>query len=703
MPGNAGELDGLVDAGVRGFKCFLVRPASTSSARRRDGACAWRCRSSRARRAAARARRARGSLRRRSVATRRIAIRARYRDLPRVAPAERRRSAIRLMIRLAARVRCAHPHRPRLVGGSASPRSRGAKAEGVPLTAETCPHYLTSPPRRFPTARRRSSARRRSARRAHREALWGALGAARSISSRPITRRAARAQNAGRLRARVGRHRVARAVAARWQRPVRVSRRAAQIAAAASRTRRRSLARWMSAAPARARRLERERAHRRGLRRRPRRLGSGREFVVDAASACSSATSSRRTPGDALRGSVHATFCAASASGTRTGCVPRVRRTTVYDACTVSRSRRSRVRASRRRRRRRRTTSSSRRRRTCSSRRAGVARRRIHRSRQVDGRLGDAPSPRSRPADYDWCIVRLGVPGRRPRRRRRHRVLQRQLSRACAIDVVRSAGPRDAGGARRAPTGSRAPAAHAARGRRAQSASRSTARAAFTHLRLRIFPDGGVARLRVHGEVVADWDRLRRRGDVDLAAVEHGGVVVACSDMFFGSRHNLIMPGDARSMGDGWETQAAPRTAGTTGRSSGSAPPARSGGSRSTRGTSRATRPARAASRRGRRVGQPGRSARRWRELLPRTPLQPHTRHVFEDEVLRIRRRHARAAQHLSRRRRRPAAAVRPPALSGQSLATGTSMYLRALNALDPAAATASSCAAAARRAGRER
>jgi allantoicase len=54
---------------------------------------------------------------------------------------------------------------------------------------------------------------------------------------------------------------------------------------------------------------------------------------------------------------------------------------------------------------------------------------------------------------------------------------------------------------------------------------------------------------------VADWDRLKRRSEVDLAAAEHGGLVVACSDMFFGSRHNLIMPGDATHMGDGWETK----------------------------------------------------------------------------------------------------------------------------------------------------
>src|SRR5581483_5397094 len=78
---------------------------------------------------------------------------------------------------------------------------------------------------------------------------------------------------------------------------------------------------------------------------------------------------------------------------------------------------------------------------------------------------------------------------------------------------------------------------------------------AATHVRLRIFPDGGVARLRVYGEVVADWARLRRRGEIDLAAAEHGGFVVSCSDMFFGSRNNLIMPGDATHMGDGWETK----------------------------------------------------------------------------------------------------------------------------------------------------
>ena len=76
----------------------------------------------------------------------------------------------------------------------------------------------------------------------------------------------------------------------------------------------------------------------------------------------------------------------------------------------------------------------------------------------------------------------------------------------------------------------------------------------WTHLRLNIFPDGGVARLRVHGDVVPDWARLRGRL-LDLAAVEHGGLAVAQSDMYFGRAGNMLMPGRAKNMGDGWETK----------------------------------------------------------------------------------------------------------------------------------------------------
>ncbi|HEY1956109.1 MAG TPA: allantoicase [Polyangiaceae bacterium] len=79
---------------------------------------------------------------------------------------------------------------------------------------------------------------------------------------------------------------------------------------------------------------------------------------------------------------------------------------------------------------------------------------------------------------------------------------------------------------------------------------------ALTHLRLRIFPDGGIARLRVHASPAPDWVRIGgASSSIDLAALESGGEVLACSDMFFGPKHNLIQPGRARNMSDGWETK----------------------------------------------------------------------------------------------------------------------------------------------------
>lgn len=75
----------------------------------------------------------------------------------------------------------------------------------------------------------------------------------------------------------------------------------------------------------------------------------------------------------------------------------------------------------------------------------------------------------------------------------------------------------------------------------------------WTHLRLNIYPDGGVARLKVYGEVSKqsyDPDEL-----MDLAALVNGGRVVICNDMFFGNKDNMINPGRSENMGDGWETK----------------------------------------------------------------------------------------------------------------------------------------------------
>ncbi len=147
-----------------------------------------------------------------------------------------------------------------------------------------------------------------------------------------------------------------------------------------------------------------------------------------------------------------------------------------------------------------------------------------------------------------------------------------------------------------------------------------------THIRLSIYPDGGVARLRVHGEVVPD-PRFLTTGGLDLAALANGGVVTGCSNMFYSSPTNLISPGDARVMGEGWET-ARRRDDGNDWVQFGLAGP---GVVRLAEIDTRyfvGNAPG-WASLRGRdgRAGSDDPAA--WTELLPRTRLQPDTRHLF--------------------------------------------------------------------------
>src|SRR5271170_2654779 len=76
----------------------------------------------------------------------------------------------------------------------------------------------------------------------------------------------------------------------------------------------------------------------------------------------------------------------------------------------------------------------------------------------------------------------------------------------------------------------------------------------FTHVRFKIYPDGGVARLRLYGEVVPSALGISQR-ELDLAAVENGGRAIATSDQFYSEPLNMLMPGRSKIMSDGWETQ----------------------------------------------------------------------------------------------------------------------------------------------------
>lgn len=90
----------------------------------------------------------------------------------------------------------------------------------------------------------------------------------------------------------------------------------------------------------------------------------------------------------------------------------------------------------------------------------------------------------------------------------------------------------------------------------------------FTHLRLKQYPDGGIARLRVYGTVVppplpASAAASGQRPVEDLASALNGGVAIECSDQHFGGKAYLVLPGRGKDMGDGWET-ARSRTKGHT-------------------------------------------------------------------------------------------------------------------------------------------
>ena len=79
--------------------------------------------------------------------------------------------------------------------------------------------------------------------------------------------------------------------------------------------------------------------------------------------------------------------------------------------------------------------------------------------------------------------------------------------------------------------------------------------ACFTHVRLNIYPDGGVARLRVHGRVICDPATLDAAAEHNLAAVALGARAIAWNDSHYGAVANLLNPGRGVNMGDGWETR----------------------------------------------------------------------------------------------------------------------------------------------------
>ena len=84
---------------------------------------------------------------------------------------------------------------------------------------------------------------------------------------------------------------------------------------------------------------------------------------------------------------------------------------------------------------------------------------------------------------------------------------------------------------------------------------KSLSKKTFTHLKLNIYPDGGVARLRLFGNIDLSLNKFLKNKIFDSANIVNGSHVIACSDEHFGNANNLLLPGKSINMGNGWETR----------------------------------------------------------------------------------------------------------------------------------------------------
>jgi allantoicase len=157
-------------------------------------------------------------------------------------------------------------------------------------------------------------------------------------------------------------------------------------------------------------------------------------------------------------------------------------------------------------------------------------------------------SRRKRVPGHDWCVVKLGVPGLVAGFEIDTRHFTGNYPPGAEIEVCRSDETNPEGGWTKVTDRIElkgddrvfAPIAHDQ---------------PVTHVRLHIFPDGGVARLRVWGRVDPDWSKVSEHEVIDLLALANGGRGIIANDEHYGRVENLTAPGRGVDMGDGWETR----------------------------------------------------------------------------------------------------------------------------------------------------
>jgi allantoicase len=155
---------------------------------------------------------------------------------------------------------------------------------------------------------------------------------------------------------------------------------------------------------------------------------------------------------------------------------------------------------------------------------------------------------RKREAGYDWCVVRLGLPGTITGVEIDTRHFTGNFPPAASLEACRTSGKLTA------------------RTKWTQLLSSVELEGdkrhffeindgnSYSHVRMNIYPDGGVARLRVYGLVERRWTAKDKKTQFDLASVINGARTIGCSNQHYGTPLNMLMPDEAKNMGDGWET-----------------------------------------------------------------------------------------------------------------------------------------------------
>jgi allantoicase len=171
------------------------------------------------------------------------------------------------------------------------------------------------------------------------------------------------------------------------------------------------------------------------------------------------------------------------------------------------------------------------------------------RGKWMDGWESRRSYGRDNGREFDWCIIRLGISGVIRGFDIDTNYFRGNAPQTVSVEACVSAQQPNENTVWHTVLDKREVAAHS------QNVFEIFNSQSWTHVRLNMFPDGGIARLRVYGEADVNWNNFVDGELIDLASIKNGAKALLVSDMFFSDKNNLIMPGRGKDMGDGWETK----------------------------------------------------------------------------------------------------------------------------------------------------